>query len=314
MDPLLAKALKYYRDHYNYPWAVLKIVAAGPVSVGAGLHIQFDDQAPKVSDLLLDDHQSALLAAVASHSAQNLVGCGSAIYWGFRTFGPSDKYAQRRAKRFFAHTTNTAPTVAAAMRQARRHCSVRKWEDALSSVGKLKELGQLPFASKVVAFLDLENAGVYDNRINRFLLRSCLDRPMIGCPAIPVNSKGNMNYARVSALGSRIVYQRWCERLQELRDLLNNIGPGGRWKCTESASQRWRAVDVERAIFQLANSLPRPMTGPARGKEQPARSVRAGAVVRVPSNAPEGPDPNDVRRRLRDHCESHPIMWMGTAA
>lgn len=310
MDPMLARAFQFYRNQYDYPWAVLKIAASGPISVGAGVFIQFYDQAPKRTDLSLDNHQSALLAP---HLAHCLIGCASAIYWGFRTFGQSDKYARQRVQKFFHHATNTMSAAVLALGQAQAHCSSHRWGDAVSSVGSLKELGQLPFASKVIAFLDLENAGVYDNRINRFLLQSGLDKPMIGCPALPVKSGGNMSYPKVAAQNSQGVFQRWCERLQELRDQLNAIGPGCQWQCTESTPQRWRAVDVERAIFQLAKALPPPVKIAVRRTERAVARPQGLDETTPWRDATEDPGANDVMRRLREHCESHPSNCMDFA-
>lgn len=314
MDPLLAKALKHYRDRYDYPWAVLRISTSGPLAIGSGLYVQYDDRAPKVTDISLDHHQYSLLTAPPSHSLDLWAGCGSAIYWGFRTYGPTDRFARTRADRFFTDAACTsASAAAAAVAQASIHCRAHQWGQALGAVGTVRGLGQLPFGSKVMAFLDLNNTGVYDNRINGFLAATRLDRAVLGCDAVPVDRRGTMIYARVSSKKNQLVYQRWCERLRELRDELNRMGPACGWRCTETATkpQKWRAVDVERAIFRLTKFLP-PRPGALRtGRRQltgpPSRKSRGDEAPSVPQEPEDEFDPADVATRLKEHCERRPI-------
>ncbi len=309
MNPNLAGALQWCRDHYDYPWAAIALSFNNGIQVAPGKYLQFDDRASRVTDSCLDLHQFILLHAPVPDPLAAWAGCGSVIYWGFSTYGQN--YACARAVRFLygggAQNAGAPPAIvnatAAAVEQATRSCFNHDWGMVLDDIGQLRELGQLPFASKVVAFLSPKYAGVYDNRINNFLLRTGLDTPLLGCPAVPVNGRGIMQYARTSSPRNQAVYQRWCKRLRQLRDALRGLGPNYAWRCTERRPQGWRAVDVERALFRLSRLwVPKPSSPGQKNKGQGRR--QSGYVG---SSARPGFDGGDVVDWLRKYCESHPI-------
>lgn len=275
MDSRLARSLQIARDQYDYPWAAVT-AGPGPIALASGISGQFDDRPTAVTDLPLDDHHHRLLNS--PRDADIRQGCGSVIYWGFRTY--SDQFAQRRARLFFSHVTATASHVAGLVRRAGSHCFSGDWGLSLKRIGQLPQLSQLPFASKVIAFLAPVDAGVYDNRINRFIITSGLDVPMLGRQAVAVNQRGSMVYAAVAGAANQEIYQRWCERLQGLRDSLNALGLSYQWTCPAGSKQNWRAIDVERALFRLT-----------QGDELQAFPMTL----------------NDVIKKLKDHCSQHPI-------
>jgi hypothetical protein len=114
----------------------------------------------------------------------------------------------------------------------------------LSACYGISQLGRTPFASKFVAFLMPDSAGVYDNRLNNALIKRewSLGAPFVG--AIGSVRAGNV-YAG---------YHYWSCLLQRIAQCLNDgidAGQAWHWTSRECGSQRWRALDVERALFHL---------------------------------------------------------------
>lgn len=108
---------------------------------------------------------------------------------------------------------------------------------ALGRFAGISQLGRTPFASKVIAFLCPERAGVYDNEIARGLARHPLlsqftarNRIFHGC----TDGIGQVHNSRIQHR-----YQAWCKRLT---DIAAYIGKRGRGPIL-------RALDVERRIF-----------------------------------------------------------------
>ncbi len=224
-----------------------------PATVVPGLDRYFHTRPGHVTDRALDAFHGDLLRSSSPADVRD--ACASAIYWGFIT--RNEPFARLSATRFF----NGSPAIAvvAAVRSSASECLASRWGVALGSLGGLLGLGQMPFASKVITFLDPANAGVYDNRINNFLVNHLDLGGAIMSPVgpAPVGANGLMK-APITTPATRRRYQIWCRRLQQARDGLNQHTPPSRWTCTESAPQQWRAVDVERAIFRLAALLGTP--------------------------------------------------------
>jgi hypothetical protein len=257
MNPLLVAWLERCRNLYDFPWARICTVplVAGemPVTLAPGLDRYFHTRPGHITDRALDAFHGDLLRSSSPADVRD--GCASAIYWGFIT--RNEPFARLSATRFYHR--NSAVAVVAGVCNSASECLASRWGVALGSLGGLLGLGRMPFASKVITFLDPANAGVYDNRINKFLL----DHPRL-CSAImnpvgpaPVDANGRMTEP-VTAPATWQRYQIWCRRLQQARDDLNTHVAPSSWKCTESLPQQWRAVDVERAIFRLAALLGTP--------------------------------------------------------
>jgi hypothetical protein len=111
---------------------------------------------------------------------------------------------------------------------------------ALSEISKLKELGQVAFASKVVTFLDPELAAVYDSRIAAKIQGNSSWRTMAMSP------QGRITLAKQNR------YHRWCRYCLEIASQLNQgieAGESWHWTDWDQSKHQWRPVDVERAIF-----------------------------------------------------------------
>ncbi len=257
MNPLLVAWLERCRDLYDFPWArmctVPLIAGEMPVTLVPGLDRYFHARPGYVTDRALDAFHGDLLRSSSPPDVRD--GCASAIYWGFIT--RNEPFARLSATRFYDR--NSALAVVAVICSSASECLASRWGVALGSLGGLLGLGQMPFASKVITFLDPANAGVYDNRINKFLL----DHPGLGGAIMnpvgpaPIGASGRMT-APVTTPATRRRYQIWCRRLQQARDALNTHVVPSSWTCTESVPQQWRAIDVERAIFRLAALLGTP--------------------------------------------------------
>jgi len=103
----------------------------------------------------------------------------------------------------------------------------------------LYELPQLgpAFASNVCAFLAPARCGVIDSNIaGNYVQFDFL-----------VDDKGNVK--RTSGNMNR--YDSYCSFLRETAEKLNKRGQEFRWRDRDNALRGWRAVDVERALFQV---------------------------------------------------------------
>jgi hypothetical protein len=196
------------------------------------------------TDLALDRYHGQLLRST-SHDDQ-LLGLASIVYWGYFTF--SDSYARNKVTwllqgRGRQSGVTLGPTNAA-IANCLQFVVTRQYGQALSAFNGISQLNRTPFASKIVAFLAPDNVGVYDNRI-----MNGLNQANWGSIVSPCQIKNGVGQVNSKTIQRR--YQNWCAFLQRIASDLNGMGPQYMWQCTERTPQVWRALDVERAIFQL---------------------------------------------------------------
>jgi hypothetical protein len=235
--------------------------------LGHGIFASFNYfRAHHPTDLGLDHHHGVLLRS--GNPAHIFLGAASVVYWGYFTF--SDGYARNKVGWFSnpSAATSRLELTYTATSAALADLGRRQWGKALGEYHNVPQLTRLPFGSKMIAFLDPENAGIYDNRINRFLTENkALGKSILGdFPGVVASARGGsgaMTSAGVGAPINQQRYQLWCRRLQQLRDALNLAGV--QWQCSEPSPQQWRAVDVERAIFTLTKIQPATKTGADTG-------------------------------------------------
>ena len=135
---------------------------------------------------------------------------------------------------------------------------------ALSRLSQLSGLGQTPFASKVIAFLSPSTSGVYDKWISKGLATA----NWALCPT-PRDIRSGVG--QVSQPGIQRKYQNWCFFLERVQTELNRFG--WLWQNTETTPQQWRAIDVERALFQVYKNqaqIQMPAKTPSTGTQQGA--------------------------------------------
>lgn len=307
MDPVLAKALRLFRNSYEYPGAHVSVSPALPpppygLCLGPGNFGLLHPVAKSpVTDLSLDNYHLGMLRSMAP--ADTYLGCASVIYWGFITYGAG--FSLVRLHRFIGlapHHLGANPLMTSiAANDANADSRAGNWGGAIGRFGGVPSLGQLPFASKVIAFLDPSNAGVYDNRINNFLAADPLGAILFGPTGAWPSRQGIMVNPRVTRVIAQQFYQRWCLRLQQLRDALN--GDKVTWRCTETVRQQWRAVDVERALFWLAAVPANARTGVALPEDD---SNIGDDNMHDPASVVI--DIDDILRRLGDFFGNQPAV------
>jgi hypothetical protein len=194
----------------------------------------------EVTDDWLDSYHYNLLRAESA--SDRLLGLCSVIYWGFYTFG--DNYSRERVRRHLRGYDNcpgTTPEVAMQKTDAMT-LSLQAGDTgtALAELSDVGQLGRTPFASKVVAFLAPSITGVYDNRIRNGLATERWTRHI------------NSGIGMTSSSSVQRSYQSWCCYLSLIAGQLNlgiSLGKNWTWSCGESGQKKWRAMDVERALF-----------------------------------------------------------------
>lgn len=238
------------RSEYAYPAASVS-VQEGPgdlwlVPGHYAIRFRPDWQDRFLSSLDLDLYHRHLLNS--SHPHQVLAGLASVVYWGFFSGADGllrDGRARARAKWFLQGRSGSSTIdprhVFEVMVTARQWMANRRPGRALAEIARLKELGQVAFASKVVTFLDPELAAIYDSRIGS----------RVEDTAILYHLRMNPNGGGVTG-PKQGKYQQWCEYCLEIATHLNQgIWSGKHWQWTDWDLSRhlWRAVDVERALF-----------------------------------------------------------------
>jgi hypothetical protein len=154
---------------YDYPGFHIKIRQnTGELAFGQNLRGAFVPECGP-TDRRLDEYHYALLHSDSRY--KNLAGLASVVYWGFASRG--DGNARARARWLMdghgGHPRVTADLAARCLAHARHAVACGAYGVALGEMKPLSQLGRTPFASKVIAFLCPDAAGVYDNRIQRGL-------------------------------------------------------------------------------------------------------------------------------------------------
>jgi hypothetical protein len=169
-----------------------------------------------------------------------VMGYLSIIFWGH--FSGQDgvvRIARARAKaqkawRALQPDQGDGITDAAnAIHLAARLIALGRSGDAVELLSTLPQLGPA-FASKVCAFLAPQRCGVIDSII-------ASKYPEFGFALSGGYVKKEKNTWRS--------YETYCVFLREQADSLNQRGESFCWKDRDGRRHRWRAVDVERAIF-----------------------------------------------------------------
>lgn len=249
--------LQGFRASYSYPKAYMRIAKkgeAGDVQLfeGGPMAIFCRPAESEVTDLCLDRYHQGLLCpkkpeqpGQPDQQTQVVLGLASVIYWGFYTFGHN--FAVNRVNWFLQgrppHGNPVCPNEAVrCLQTARSHAKTGHMGQAISALSGLNQLSRTPFASKVIAFLDPDKAGVYDNRIRNGLHQD----------PYPLSIRNGVGSVRTVRYQQR--YQAWCEYLQQVAGLLNEGKEDRTWSCAGDIEECWRPLDVERALFAAFQS------------------------------------------------------------
>lgn len=233
------QSLEAHRTSYAYPAAFLE--ASGPLDLSQCAH-PFSCRVDGVTGSELEGYLSTLLRS--DDVGQRLVGVAAVVYWGFFTF--SHGYAEVRVQRVW-DVLRAEPDRLKGVRDAAEQANMGR---ALGALKALPQLGGVPFASKVIAFLHPQRAGVYDNKINRLMCNLQRLPPHLVAWLEPHAAAFAITHLRpVSSPAVQQRYTQWCEFLRNTATALNDRG--SRW-----SGNAWRALDVERAIFAMAEANP----------------------------------------------------------
>ncbi|MFM0091780.1 hypothetical protein PQR46_33325 [Paraburkholderia sediminicola] len=235
-----AHILGIVREAYDYPRAYMKKSRTPtPYQLTPGLWAEAVlPQNGEVTDLVLDRYHTMLLNS--ADPVNNLLGTLSVIFWGFTTMrGRAPDGANKHLTGYKSKPGVTRHAAAQAM------AAVRAEENpgaALRHIAPLAVLGQMPFGSKVIAHSRPKVAGIMDNQLARGLALDAWaqDTPFLRCIGAVDEPRYQKRYAA------------WCQFLCLLADQLNvGLDKGASWGWREKGrARRWRAIDVERALFQ----------------------------------------------------------------
>ena len=268
MDKLSRLIVKNVDDYY-YPAFRIEVGFHGDpkLKFGEGLFGSFVPTS-KPTCAELDSYHRELLQDESP--AKNLAGLASVIYWGYAVFGNqhalnkvlcilqehgsepcvnydmaknqvkdvpfSDKYARNRVCWFLCGRSKgpvTRDDAKESINDARNAISQRCYGKALGHIGRMGQLGRTPFASKVVAFLAPDDAGVYDNQI----MWGLKNHPLLLKSGLFDQCRKGVGSASSPSIQKR--YNEWCNALQKIADTTNSEGNGS----------SLRPLDVERAIY-----------------------------------------------------------------
>ncbi len=236
----IANRLIKLRNRYAYPRAHVRASnSPAQFSLGGARWAELVHPEPgEITDLELDCYHAGLLHS--TDPADNLLGTLSTVFWGFYTFSPP--FATVRAMRHHGGHGARPAASPALVAQCLKADAPTDIGAALGRLGALSQLGRTPFASKVIAFMYPDRAGVLDNKIANGLAASAWAR---GAPFL--DGIGDVRAPRYQRR-----YVAWCEFLCRVAAGMNaGIADGADWHWAAGASgpQEWRAIDVERAIF-----------------------------------------------------------------
>lgn len=237
----LALDLIKYRQLYDYPKArLIKSTNITDIRISPTIFLTPEiSKDEKFSHIDLDKYHNQLLHS--NIDSDNLIGTASIIFWGFYTF--SEKYSMIRVERHLNGYKGMSGATSEYINRVIANIKHRKsMGDKLSELKSVSQLSRTPFASKVIAFMFPENAGVYDNQIFNGLNRSewAKDADLItkiGSVDNPAIQNG---------------YTKWCLFLSEVAKKMNESIINGKnwfWNDLNEDPRPWRAIDVERSLF-----------------------------------------------------------------
>lgn len=210
------------RSRYSYPTVGLKHATGKPVHILFGSTVEMDRF-----------HYKNL----NSTSSTRVVGAYlSVVYWGHYSGAAGIVRAARalsKVKMVKAHASYAESF--GILKSAR---SQLKRGDIAKAVLLLTGLSQVgfAFASKLCAFIRPDICGVIDSVIVEAF-------PEFG---FELDAAG---YVQNSQKNAR-QYEIYCRVLQRKAKILNSLGVRFRWRDIAGRAWRWRAVDVERAMYE----------------------------------------------------------------
>jgi hypothetical protein len=185
----------------------------------------------------MEKHHRRLLRS--KDDADVVFGYLSVLYWGHYSGQDRRTRGARALARVRLATTRVSdlgvPEVAARLRRAIELLDAAKPGEALVELSQLPQL-KFAFASKVCAFILPEKCGVVDSVIANARRRFKFEVDRGGFVR-----KNSANAAR---------YADYCAFLVRKASDLNARGQAFKWRDRDGTRCSWRAVDVERAMYE----------------------------------------------------------------
>ena len=239
----VADQLVKLRNEYDYPRAFCAL-STTPTEFKLAENVwvfPVGSDVGEVTDLELDKYHFDLLHSESP--VNNLLGTCSVIYWGYYTF--SENYALERIRRHLKGYKGKVGTTPAGIHAVLSSIKANRKNlgKALAKMEDVSQLGRTPFASKVVALMYPEIAGIYDNLIAKGLSRCDWK----------IAKDFTEGIGGVSRLTVQRKYVAWCDFTRQIAEkLTDGICSGKNWYWTDTTGQQnvWRAIDVERALFR----------------------------------------------------------------
>lgn len=201
--------------------------------------------------LRLDDHHKQCLTSDIEDEV--ILGIFSVMYWGYKTSGAKSKIrcdwlANGNSKNFKLSLSEIGKYQSVSIiQQALESLSKSDYSTALRIIRKLPHVG-VSFGTKYLAFLDPENVGVLDDKITKHLSAGTFTN-LLGSDFVKKIIKSNNE----SNKKAEIRFSAFCEALNLIKAELNLCHLS--WRDVSGAEMnRFRAVDVERALFSIAKS------------------------------------------------------------
>ena len=182
-----------------------------------------------------------------------LLGIYSVMYWGYITSGAKSKtrcdWLSKGNSRNPEASINHIGISAAVqiIRDSIALLEKGSYGCALTEVRKLPHVG-VSFGTKYLAFLDLENVGVLDDKITRHLAAGSYEHLLSQDTLRQLVKSKNESPSSAAAR-----FQAFCEALSSIKSKVNASKKG--WKDASGSEMcRFRTVDIERALFAIAKT------------------------------------------------------------
>lgn len=234
------------RNAYNYP--SIGLCACETLKCPDGWGKSFKKHEFKTT-LDLDIHHYTHLHS--EDDQEVILGIYSVMYWGYITSGAK---SITRCNWISVGNANNAEAsltylgldfAVGIIRSCINLLQHSKYGDALTEIRNLPHVG-VSFGTKYLAFLDPENVGVLDDKITRHLSAGSYEH-LLGKETIKLLEKPKNE--TLSEAADR--FEAFCKALNVIKKEINETKK--QWKDISGSEMcRFRSVDVERALFSIA--------------------------------------------------------------
>jgi hypothetical protein len=204
-----------------------------------------------VTTLQLDQHHADCLLSESSERV--VAGVYSVMYWGYITSGA--KSVTRCTWISVGNKKNPNKSISYigkdalvdTVRRASGLLNKGSYGDALLVIQQLPHIG-ISFGTKLLAFMYPECVGILDDKITKHLSDGSFAAVMDALTLRKLTKSRNETGKQAAAR-----FQAFCEALNTIKTALNQCGAG--WRDISGATMnRFRALDVERALFAIAKN------------------------------------------------------------